>query len=101
MRLVHVVREVIRPTLAGAGIPRYGLHAFRRGLATNHHELGVADIVIQAILRHSNVSVTRASYVLNDAVDPQSLAAMKALESAACKQNATSASETNEDVKAN
>ena len=56
--LDHVLREVIRPALAEAGIPWYGLHAFRRGLATNLHELGVADVVIQAILRHSNVSVT-------------------------------------------
>ena len=28
---------------------------FRRGLATNLHQLGVADKDIQAILRHSNV----------------------------------------------
>ncbi len=91
--LDYIVRGLIRPALAEAGIPWYGLHAFRRGLATNLHELGVADIVIQAILRHSNVSVTRAAYVLNDAVDPQSLAAMKTLESAASKQNATAGSD--------
>ena len=53
--------------------------------------LGVRDIVIQAVLRHSNVSVTRAAYVLNDAVDPRSLAAMEALESAVCNQHATAA----------
>jgi integrase len=56
--LDYVVREAIRPALAKAGIPWYGLHAFRRGLATNLHELGVADVVIQAILRHTNASVT-------------------------------------------
>ena len=84
-----MVREVIRPALGPAGIPWYGLHAFRRGLATNLHELGVSDIVIQAILRHSNVSVTRAAYIKNDGLDPQSLAAMEALESAVCNQNAT------------
>lgn len=89
------------PALATAGIPWYGLHAFRRGLATNLHELGVTDIVIQAILRHSNVSVTRACYVLNDAVDPQSLAALEALESAVCNQNATGGddAETRTDIK--
>jgi integrase len=91
--LDYVVREVIRPALAAAGIPWYGLHAFRRGLATNLHELGIRDIVIQAILRHSNVSVTRASYIKNDGVDPQSLAAMEVLESAACNQHATETSE--------
>ena len=92
--LDYVVRDVIRPLLAEAGIPWYGLHAFRRGLATNLHELGVSDIVIQAILRHNNVSVTRAAYIKNDSVDPQSLAAMKALESAVCNQNATGGGRT-------
>jgi integrase len=87
--LDYVVRDVIRPALTEVGIPWYGLHAFRRGLATNLYDLGVADIVIQAILRHSNVSVTRAAYIKNDGVDPQSLAAMKALESAVCGQNST------------
>jgi integrase len=87
------VDKVIRPALAMANMPWYDLHAFRRGLATNLHSLGIRDIVIQAILRHSNVSVTRASYIKNDGVDPRSLAAMEVLESAACNQNATGASE--------
>jgi integrase len=40
-------------------LPRWhGWHAFRRGLATNLHQLGVADKTIQAILRHSNVGLT-------------------------------------------
>jgi hypothetical protein len=57
--------------------------------------------VIQAILRHTNVSVTRAASIKNDAVDPRNLAAMEALESAACNQNATAASdaESRTDVK--
>ena len=80
--LEGMVRKVIRPKLVEAGLPWHGLHAFRRGLATNLHELGIADIVIQAILRHSDVSVTRQAYIKNDAVDPRSLAAMEALESA-------------------
>jgi integrase len=41
----------------------YGWHAFRRGLATNLHQLGVADKTIQAILRHSNVGLTMNAYV--------------------------------------
>ena len=32
-----------------------GWHAFRRGLATNLHDLGVDDHTIKAILRHSSV----------------------------------------------
>jgi integrase len=40
-----------------------GWHAFRRGLATNVHALGVPDREIQAILRHSNISVTQSCYI--------------------------------------
>ena len=54
--------------------------------------------MIQAILRHSNVSVTRAAYIKNDSVDPQSLAAMEALESAACNQNVTHANSADADT---
>ena len=41
----------------------HGWHAFRRGLATNLHALGVEDKTIQAILRHSNVGLTMNVYV--------------------------------------
>jgi hypothetical protein len=51
----------------------------------------VAGIVIQAILRHSDVSVTRQAYIKNDAVDSRSLAAMETLELAICNQHATTA----------
>lgn len=40
-----------------------GWHSFRRGLATNLHDLGVDDKTIQAILRHSNVAVTQQAYI--------------------------------------
>jgi integrase len=39
-------------------------HAFRRGLATNLHELGIADKVIQKILRHKDVKVTQSCYIM-------------------------------------
>jgi integrase len=87
--LEGMVRKRIRARLVEAGLPWRGLHAFRRGLATNLHALGVAGIVSQAILRHSDVSVTRQACIKNDAVDPRSLAAMEALESAVCDQCAT------------
>jgi hypothetical protein len=61
------------------------------GLATNLHDLGVAGSLIRAILRHSDVSVTRQAYIKDDAVDPRSLAAMEALEKAVCNQCATTA----------
>jgi integrase len=41
----------------------HGWHAFRRGLATNLHELGVDDKTIQGILRHSNLNLTMNVYV--------------------------------------
>jgi len=41
----------------------HGWHAFRRGLATNLHQLGIADKEIQAILRHSNLGLTMNVYV--------------------------------------
>jgi integrase len=41
----------------------HGWHAFRRGLATNLHALGVDDKTIQAILRHSNIGLTMNIYV--------------------------------------
>jgi integrase len=40
-----------------------GFHAARRGLASNLYSLGVSDIVIQNILRHSDVSVTQRCYI--------------------------------------
>jgi integrase len=47
--------------------PRYpewrGWHAARRGLGPNLYHLGVASKTIQAILRHSNVSVTDTYYI--------------------------------------
>jgi integrase len=57
----------------------HGWHAFRRGLATNLHDLGVVDKTIQAILRHANVAVTQNSYIKT--LDSQSIAAMLQLES--------------------
>jgi integrase len=55
-----------------------GWHAFRRGLATNLHDLGVDDITIQRILRHSSVEVTRRAYIRT--LPEQSVSAMARLE---------------------
>jgi len=55
----------------------HGWHAFRRGLATNLHELGVADKTIQAILRHSNIRTTLDIYI--KAVNKAQVSAMDAL----------------------
>ncbi len=57
-----------------------GEQAFRRGLATNLHRLGVQDEIIQRILRHPNVGVTQKCYI--KAVDADVVAAMRSLENA-------------------
>jgi integrase len=56
----------------------HGWHAFRRGLATNLHRLGVSDKVIQQILRHANVTTTMNIYVKTVSADAAN--AMKYLE---------------------
>jgi DNA-binding transcriptional regulator LsrR (DeoR family) len=70
---------VIRRALEAEKIPWYGWHAFRRGLATNLHRLGVSDKVIQQILRHANVTTTINIYVKMVTRDAEE--AMKKLES--------------------
>jgi integrase len=65
----------------------HGWHAFRRGLATNLHRLGVNDKTIQAILRHSNVAVTQACYIKT--VEAETKEAMAKLETALTDTNLT------------
>jgi integrase len=65
LNLDLLVTEVLRPALEAEKIPWYGWHAFRHGLATNLHRLGVSDKVIQQILRHANVTTTINIYVEN------------------------------------
>jgi integrase len=65
----------------------HGWHAFRRGLATNLHRLGVDDKTIQRILRHSDVAVTQACYIKS--VPDDAKAAMQKLESALTDTNVT------------
>jgi integrase len=53
----------IKTALAESGIEWHAWHAFRRGLATNLHDLGIQDRVIQAIMRHGSISVTQNIYI--------------------------------------
>lgn len=54
----------IEEALSGSSrVTWHGWQAFRRGLASNLSELGVKDEVIQVILRHANVEVTRQFYI--------------------------------------
>jgi integrase len=58
LNLDNMARRVIAPVAKW-----HGWHAFRRGLATNLHSIGIDDKTIQAILRHSNVGLTMNVYV--------------------------------------
>jgi integrase len=70
--------EVIAPLVTKAGVQWHGWHAFRRGLATNLHRLGVSDKIIQRILRHANVAVTQNCYIKT--ADSEVAAAMQRFE---------------------
>jgi hypothetical protein len=59
----YLADRVIKPVFNAKGMKWEGWHDYRRGLATNLHELGVPDKVIQAILRHEDVSTTQRSYI--------------------------------------
>ncbi len=67
----------MKNVLTKAGVEWVGWHGFRRGLASNLNRLGVDDSVIQAILRHSDVSVTQRCYIKT--VPPDAVAAMRQL----------------------
>ena len=76
--LNDLYKRIIKPIFQAAHIEWHGWHAFRRGLATNLHRLGVDDKTIQAILRHCNVAVTQNVYIKTVSAD--SVAAMQQLE---------------------
>jgi integrase len=55
--------KLIKTALKGSGVEWFGWHALRRGFATNLHDAGVQDKIIQSLLRHSSLAVTMAHYV--------------------------------------
>jgi integrase len=67
----------------------HGWHAFRRGLATNLHTLRIDDKTIQAILRHSNISITQNIYIKS--VNQAQVSAMDSLSEKfeICNEHAT------------
>ena len=65
----------------------HGWHAGRRGLGSNLYRLGVPDKVIQAILRHANVSTTATYYIKTAADDVRG--AMEKLENHIAESNQT------------
>ena len=63
----RMYRPLDLDNLSRRDIPQFvkfhGWHAFRRGLGTRLYEIGMRDIDIQAILRHADVSTTKAYYI--------------------------------------
>jgi len=86
LHLDNLAKRKIRPVLEKMEIGWYGFHAFRRGLATNLDQLGVAPKDIQAILRHSDFETTMNHYV--KAVPESARKAMESLEQLICSQYA-------------
>jgi integrase len=70
----------------------HGWHALRRGLATNLNDLGHLDLTIQRILRHSDVTTTRRSYIKPR--DHQMTAVMSQFEGELQRRNALLEGET-------
>jgi integrase len=84
MRLHGLERRIIRPML---GTQWHGFHGFRRGLATNLYRLGVPDLTIQKVLRHSNVATTQTHYIKS--APEEAVAAMKKVENSLLDRNWT------------
>jgi integrase len=70
--------KTIKPALEGTSVAWHGWHALRRGFATNLHEAGVQDKIIQSLLRHSSLAVTMTHYV--KAAPEENVKAMRKLQ---------------------
>jgi integrase len=94
--LDHVGRREVAQACKKVGLKWKGWHAFRRGLASNLFELGCDDVVVQRILRHARVTVTRDHYIkvrdprVEDAMSRLSSAVTKSKEQGASKERSES-----------
>ncbi|MFI5117617.1 MAG: hypothetical protein ACHP8B_13065 [Terriglobales bacterium] len=61
-----------------SGLPWYGWHGFRRGIASNLYELAANDKIVQRVLRHAKPHVTRERYI--KAFDPAVMEAMQRMQ---------------------
>jgi integrase len=52
------LERVLKPAATAAGVERITYHMFRRGLATEAHQLHIVDKNVQSQLRHANVKTT-------------------------------------------
>jgi integrase len=74
----NLKRDHITPQLKKKGMKWNGWHAFRRGLATNLHEMGVPTKVIQRVCRHADEATTKKHYI--HATEPGVRSGMRKLE---------------------
>jgi integrase len=78
MDMDKLAQRVIRPAVEASGLPWYGWHGFRRGVASNLYELGANDKTVQRILRHAKPHVAKERYI--KAFDPAVMKAMQRME---------------------
>jgi integrase len=78
MDMDKLARRVIRPAVEAIGLPWFGWHGFRRGIASNLYELGANEKIVQRILRHAKPHVTKDRYI--KAFDPAVLEAMERMQ---------------------
>jgi hypothetical protein len=69
MNLEALALDVIRPPPQKSNLAWQDWHAFRRGLATDLHRLGVSDKVVRQILHHANVTTTMSIHVKTVSAD--------------------------------
>ena len=78
MAMDRLAQKVIRPAIEAIGLPWYGWHGFRRGIASNLYALGADDKVVQRVLRHAKPHVTKEGYI--KVFDPAVLEAMRRMQ---------------------
>jgi len=78
MDMDKLAQRIIRPAVEACGLPWYGWHGFRRGIASNLYELGANDKIVQRVLRHAKPHVTRERYI--KAFDPAVMEAMQRMQ---------------------
>ena len=86
-KLTHVAAQNSHKYTRDGSLPEWhGFHSFRRGLASTLYGLGVDDVMVQQIMRHQDVGVTRKHYIKT--VPEQSVSAMAEVEAALCADRA-------------
>jgi len=80
----NLKRDHITPQLKKKGMKWNRWHAFRRGLATNLHEMGVPTKVIQRVCRHADEATTKKHYI--HATEPGVRSGMRKLEASITRE---------------